>query len=165
MDKGKLTTNGNSSTSTSIVLNEGYKYTNKKTKKITSPCEDLSTNQLAQINIMNNTLVQLNFTNFDGVSEKLKLLNHSYGVVTSSTEIDNAYKVKFFGQQSAMSSSYVCKVEDLVIPQKVPIKLHLSPQQFLEKMCIFDSLSAYQKALTEFSGGVGRSRSSKDSAE
>ena len=99
-------------------------------------------------------LVQLNFSSFDGVSEQLKLLNHSYGIITSKIEVGNGYNVKFFEQQHRGNCSYVLKTEDLKPVEQVSFTVTFEPREYIALMNIYGSKNDLYDAIKQSLTGV-----------
>ncbi|MDJ0536870.1 MAG: hypothetical protein QNJ70_31020 [Xenococcaceae cyanobacterium MO_207.B15] len=115
---------------------------NKDSDKTPNPKQ-----QSARIEFLPYQLVQLKLSCFEGVSEKLKLLNHSYGVVTSKVEIGNGYNVKIFGQSSARQSSYVLKTEDLKVVESLSVSVNFQPKEYIALMDIYCSHNELESAI------------------
>ena len=101
-----------------------------------------------------NQLVQLNFSTFDGVSEKLKLLNHSYGIITSTIEVGNGYYVKFFDQKHLGNCSHVFKTEDLKPVEQVSFTVTFEQCEYIALMNIYGSKTALYDAIKQLLTGV-----------
>ena len=101
-----------------------------------------------------NQLVELNFTNFDGVSENLKLLNHHYGIITSKVEVGNGYNVKFFDRKNQPTASYVLKTEDLKPVEQVSLTLTFEPKEYLALMNIYGNRRELFDAIKQSLTGV-----------
>ena len=101
-----------------------------------------------------NQLVQLNFSTFDGISEKLKLLNHSYGIITSKIKVGNGYYVKFFDQKHVGNCSDVFKTEDLKPVEKVSFPVTFEQCEYIALMNIYGSKTALYDAIKQLLTGV-----------
>ena len=74
-------------------------------------------------------LVKLQLSNFDGVSEGLKLANHSYGQIMSLTETKCSFNIKIFGHKS-----FVVSPQDLKPVDSVRCCVEFSAEQFIALM-------------------------------
>ena len=74
-------------------------------------------------------LVKLQLSSFDGVSEDLKLVNHSYGQIISLTETKCSFKIKIFGHKL-----FVVSPQDLKPVDSVRCCVEFSAEQFITLM-------------------------------
>ena len=91
-------------------------------------------------------LLQLKLTSFDGVNEDIKLLNHHYCVVTSKTEIGNAYYVKFV-ENNKFTVTHAVKAEDLKVVTSVSATFTFDAKDYLAYMKLYGSLGGIEAAI------------------
>ncbi len=87
-------------------------------------------------------LVKIQLANFDGVSEDLKLANHSYGQLTSLTENGCSFNVNVLGHKS-----FVLSPEDIKPVDKVQFCVEFTPEQFIALMSIHQSRDGIERAI------------------
>ena len=120
---------------------------NPETDKLNNPPEpppELETNQL----------VELNFTNFDGVCENLKLLNHHYGIITSKVEVGNGYNVQIFDQKDQPTASYVIQTDDLKPVQHASLTLTFEPKEYIALMNIYGDRAQLRDTIKQLLTGA-----------
>ncbi len=97
-----------------------------------------------------NQLVQLELSSFDGVSENLKLLNHSYGIINSQIGVGKGYNVKFFGKDSSL----ITKTEDLKPVEQVSLTLTFEAKEYIALMNIYGDRRELFDAIKQLLTGV-----------
>ena len=129
---------------------------NAETDKLTNSTDNVnkSQSQPTPREFEPHQLVQLNFCSFDGVSEKLKLLNHSYGIITSKIEVGNGYNVTFFEPKHLGNCSYVLKTEDLKPVEQVSFTVTFEPREYIALMNIYGSKNDLYDAIKQSLTGV-----------
>ncbi|WP_319419464.1 hypothetical protein [Pleurocapsa sp. FMAR1] len=89
-------------------------------------------------------LIKLQLSNFDGVSEKLKLANHSFGTITALTETGCNFNVSILGY-----GSYVVSPQDIKPVESVSFCVEFTPDQFIALMYKHQSRSGIESAIVE----------------
>ncbi|MEM9274398.1 MAG: hypothetical protein AAGA80_15750 [Cyanobacteria bacterium P01_F01_bin.143] len=101
-----------------------------------------------------NQLVELNFTNFDGVTENLKLLNHHYGIITSKVEVGNGYNVQIFDQKDQPTASYVIQTDDLKPVEHASLTLTFEPKEYIALMNIYGDRAQLRDTIKQLLTGA-----------
>ena len=135
---------GNLSKMNTVNIGKSYSDNAETDKLDHSPDNKSNNNQLEH-----NQLVQLQLSSFDGVSEKLKLLNHSHGIITSKIGVGKGYNVKFFGQHS----SFITKTEDLKPVEQVSFTVTFEPREYITLMNSFGSKAKLYDAIKQLLTG------------
>ena len=89
-------------------------------------------------------LVKLELSSMDGVSEELRMSNHSYGQITALTENKCSFNVSVLGH-----TSFVVSPEDLKPVDSVSFCVNFTPEQFLALMFRHKSRYGIEAAIVE----------------
>ena len=101
----------------------------QSTVQISCPDKEVTGNQKLAEQFEIGQLVKLQLSNFEGVSENLKLANHSYGQITALTESKCSFDVKVFSHKS-----FVVSPQDLKPVDSVRCCVEFSTEEFLALM-------------------------------
>ena len=87
-------------------------------------------------------LVKLKLANFEGVSEELRLANHSYGIIDCLTENQCGFNVSILGH-----GSFVVSPQDIEPVDQVSICANFSAKEFIRLMSIYKNRDAIEQAI------------------
>lgn len=87
-------------------------------------------------------LVKLQLANFDGASERLKLANHSYGIISSLTENQCSFNLRVLEHKS-----FVVSPQDIQPVESVDFCVNFSPKEFIALISIYQSRTGIEDAI------------------
>jgi hypothetical protein len=90
-------------------------------------------------------LVKIQLANFKGVSEQLKLANHSYGMITEITSSGCSLNVAVDEHKS-----FILSPQDIQEVKSVSLTIDLSPKEYIAALSIFKNKDAIKEALKHF---------------